>query len=345
MSSEQDPSKPHRPAEFLDEDDPTPLSPLMKAVARLQHNVALKGEQKGESKEEPTNDNAQLDLFVADLLDYSFKDDMATMDAPLFSLSTRPDMETWRWESSDKKRWLEVMPSANGRATMNDKDLLIYLTSQLVAAMNSAKASGGKAPGRRVRFVVYDFLKTTKRGTDNRSYSLFEDTLDRLQGTRFKTNIPIDKDMDGRKNFGLLESADYIVKTLPNGKTRMIAIEVTVSKWLYRTMELRHVLTISDQYFDLRPMVKRLYELARKHVGEQAEFSMKEETLYEKTSSKGGMREFRRTLKGIIENDEIPDYRFYRDESNPKCVWIKMYQKDAKKYALAYAKQFPQQKK
>ena len=345
MSSEHQPSKPHSPAQFLDEDDPTPLSPLFKAVARLQQTVANKGVQKEEVKGAPIQDDAQLDLFVADLLDYSFKDDMATMDAPLFSLATRPDMDTWRWESSDKKRWLEVMPSAKGRATMNDKDLLIYLTSQLVAAMNLAKVSGTRMPGRRVRFVTYDFLKTTKRGTDNKSYELFEDTLDRLEGTRFKTNIPIDKDMDSRKSFGLLESSEYIVKTLPNGKKRMIAIEVTISKWLYRTMELRHVLTISDRYFELRPTVKRLYELARKHVGEQAEFVMKEETLYEKTASKGGMREFRRIIKYIIERDEVPDYRFQRDDSNPKCVWIRMYQKDVKKFALAYAKQFPKQKK
>lgn len=334
MNNDHPPTEPMPKAEFLDEDDATPLSPLLAAGARLLKTAAARQARHVEERHE----EVQLDLFVADLLDYSFKDDMATMDVPLFSLSSRPDMDTWRWDSSDKKRWLEVTPSAKGRATMNDKDLLIYLTSQLVAAMNLAKASGSKMPGRRVRFVVYDFLKTTKRGVDNKSYSLFEDTLDRLQGTRFKTNISIAKDTDSRSSFGLLESADYIIKHFPNGKQRMVAIEVTVSKWLYRTMELRHVLTISDEYFSQRPMVKRLYELARKHVGEQAEWSMKEETLYEKTSSKGGMYEFRRMLKEIIEKDEVPDYRFYRDESNKKCVMVKMYQKDPQKLVLALAK-------
>lgn len=338
MNNEHNPPEPMPKAEFLDEDDTTPLSPLLAAMAKLQKNATTR-------QAEVRQEEVQLDLFVADFLDYSFKDDMATMDVPLYSLSSRPDMATWRWDSSDKKRWLEVTPSAKGRATMNDKDLLIYLTSQLVAAMNLAKASGSKMPGRRVRFVVYDFLKTTKRGTDNKSYSLFEDTLDRLQGTRFKTNIAIAKDMDSRSSFGLLESAEYIIKHLPNGKQRMVAIEVTLSKWLYRTMELRHVLTISDEYFSQRPMVKRLYELARKHVGEQAEWSMKEETLYEKTSSKGGMYEFRRMLKEIIEKDEVPDYRFYRDESNKKSVVVKMYQKDPQKLVLALAKKAKAEKK
>lgn len=336
MSNEPDSADLFPSAQFLDDDDTMPLSPLLKKVAELQKRAVVKNEIRQEE--------TQLDLFVADLLDYSFKDDMATMDAPLFSLSTKPDMETWRWESSDKKRWLEVTPSAKGRATMNDKDLLIYLTSQLVAAMNAAKLSGGKMPGRRVRFVVHDFLQTTKRGTDNKSYGLFEDTLDRLQGTRLKTNIEIGN-LDARSSFGLLESAEYIIKSTPTGKKRMVAIEVTISKWLYRTMELRHVLTISDRYFEQRPIVKRLYELARKHVGEQAEFTMKEETLYEKTSSKGGMREFRRMLKEVIERDEVPDYRFHRDESNRKCVMVKMYQKDAKKLALAYAKKNSPDKK
>lgn len=338
MNNDHTPPEPMPKAEFLDEDDATPLSPLLAAMAKLQKNATTR-------QTEVRQEEVQLDLFVADFLDYSFKDDMATMDVPLYSLSSRPDMATWRWDSSDKKRWLEVTPSAKGRATMNDKDLLIYLTSQLVAAMNLAKACGSKMPGRRVRFVVYDFLKTTKRGTDNKSYSLFEDTLDRLQGTRFKTNIAIAKDMDSRSSFGLLESAEYIIKHLPNGKQRMVAIEVTLSKWLYRTMELRHVLTISDEYFSQRPMVKRLYELARKHVGEQAEWSMKEETLYEKTSSKGGMYEFRRMLKEIIEKDEVPDYRFYRDESNKKSVIVKMYQKDPQKLILALAKKAKAEKK
>lgn len=79
----------------------------------------------------------QLDPFVANLLGYKLKDDTATMEAPLFSLSTKPDMDTWRWISPDKKKWLEVTPSSIGRATLARE-----VVARIVAG-NGAKLDGG----------------------------------------------------------------------------------------------------------------------------------------------------------------------------------------------------------
>lgn len=41
------------------------------------------------------------DFFIADLFDYSLKDDGASMEAPIFTLSTKPDLSTWEWHSKD----------------------------------------------------------------------------------------------------------------------------------------------------------------------------------------------------------------------------------------------------
>ena len=281
----------------------------------------------------------RLDPFVANLLGYKLKDDTATMEAPLFSLSTKPDMDTWRWISPDKKKWLEVTPSSIGRATIHDKDLLIYLTSQVVAAMNDAARCSTKMPSRCIRFTLHDFLIATGRDTAGKSYASVESTIDRLSGTRLKTNIEMGN-IDRRSSFGLIECADYIIEMDINGIERMKSIEITLSEWLYRTLEQKNILTITPHYFMLRkPLEKRLYEIARKHVGDQSEWLIKEDNLRAKTGSKANIREFRRMLTAIIDDDNIPDYRMamYRSEKGENMV--RFYLKSVKKVAMAYAKE------
>ena len=65
------------------------------------------------------------DFFLADLLDYAMKDDGASMEAPIFTLATQPDLSTWHWQSKDGNRTVTVTPSVLGRATQHDKDVII----------------------------------------------------------------------------------------------------------------------------------------------------------------------------------------------------------------------------
>ena len=76
------------------------------------------------------------DFFLADLLDYAMKDDGVSMEAPIFTLSTKPDLSIWHWKSKDGARSMEVYPSVKGRATQFDKDVLIYVVSQMTEALN-----------------------------------------------------------------------------------------------------------------------------------------------------------------------------------------------------------------
>ena len=76
------------------------------------------------------------------------------------------------------------MPSALGLATIHDKDILIYCISQLVAKMNA-----GVEPHRTLHLKAYDLLVSTNRNTDGRGYEQLEGALDRLSGTRIRTNI------------------------------------------------------------------------------------------------------------------------------------------------------------
>src|SRR5471030_3152032 len=74
------------------------------------------------------------DLFICDVLDAIPKDDMASMEHPIFSLSTKPDTRVLQYEHNGNR--VEITPSVKGLATIHDKDVLIYCISQLIAKIN-----------------------------------------------------------------------------------------------------------------------------------------------------------------------------------------------------------------
>ena len=55
------------------------------------------------------------------------------MAHPIFSLSTKPDRRIRRYVSGED--YVEVKPSAEGLATIHDRDVLIYCISQIIAAL------------------------------------------------------------------------------------------------------------------------------------------------------------------------------------------------------------------
>ena len=75
------------------------------------------------------------DFFVCDFLGASPKHDLASMEHPIFSLSTRPDRRILSYTHNDTE--ITVTPSVKGRATIFDADILIFCISQLMAAINA----------------------------------------------------------------------------------------------------------------------------------------------------------------------------------------------------------------
>lgn len=225
------------------------------------------------------------------------------MEAPIFSLSTQRDLKVWHWNSADGRKTLEVVPSVYGRATMRDKDLLIYATSHLIAGMNL-----GFAPQRVVRFVAYDFLIATNRGIRGEDYNAFRQGLDRLKGTTLKTNI-VNGGKRITKAFSLIESYE-IVERSPTDP-RMSAVEITLSTWLFDAIQAMEVLTLNPGYFHLRkPLERRLYEIARKHVGMQDMWLIGLDTLATKCGTTAlRLRKFRESIRQISHENRLPDYR------------------------------------
>ena len=243
--------------------------------------------------------HGQGDFFVADLRGLSAKDDVASMEHPLFALKAG-DRGIRRYEH--KGNSIEVQPGAKGQATIHDKDVWIYCISQLVHALDR----GREDVSRTVRFTAYDFLVATNRGTGGREYELLSDALDRLSGTRIKTNIETSEYRE-KRGFGLVDAWRVVER---RGDNRMVAVEVTLPDWLYRSVLDRQVLTLDADYFRLRkPLDRRLYELARKHCGAQSSWKVALKVLHTKTGSTGPLKKFRLSLKSLADTDELPGYR------------------------------------
>ncbi|MBG6077798.1 replication initiator protein A [Polaromonas sp. CG_9.11] len=270
------------------------------------------------------------DFFLCDLFDYALKDDGVSMEAPIFSLSTKPDLNVWHWESKDGSRTITVTPSVLGRATQFDKDLLIYVVSQMTEALNRERMD---AQSRTVRFRVYDYLVSTNKPTGGREYQRLQEALERLRGTSIKTNIQTGGQRV-KEGFGIVDAWKIIEKS-PDDE-RMIAVEISLSNWLFNAVQAHEVLTINPDYFRLRkPIERRIYEIARKHCGDQARFVIGVELLKNKCGSQSNIREFRRILRELIQADSLPDYRMQMDNEKDQVVF---YTRDSKKLALALAK-------
>lgn len=252
----------------------------------------------------------QGDFFVCDIFDAAPKGDMASMAHPIFSLSTKPDHRIRRYEDESGQSYLEVKPSADGLATIHDRDVLIYCISQIMAALNE-----GRAVSRTVRLKAYDLLKATNRVTDGRGYDGLRAALVRLQGTQIETNI-VTGGEEQLDIFSIIDRAKIVRETRDG---RMQEIEVQLSDWVFNAIQAHEVLTLHRNYFRLRkPLERRLYELARKHCGKKAEWRVTLPVLQRKCGSASTSREFRRLISNIAKQDaahhHIPDYAIRLEE-------------------------------
>jgi len=127
----------------------------------------------------------QQGLFICDVVDAVLKDVMQETEHLFYSLSKKPVTMIREYRYGD--RWLKITPSVQGLATIYDKDLLIYVISQLMMKLNQ-----GEEIHPRVRINCHEFLIFTNRGTGGEDYKALVDALERLRGTTIGTNIITD---------------------------------------------------------------------------------------------------------------------------------------------------------
>ncbi|MEO0851493.1 MAG: replication initiator protein A, partial [Pseudomonadota bacterium] len=229
------------------------------------------------------------------------KDIMQHMEHPFYALSKKPETAIRKYQHNGQ--WLQIVPSVKGLATIYDKDILIYAISQIMA-----KVKRGEPVSPRVRINAHEFLMFSNRGTAGKDYHALCEALDRLAGTRISTNIQ-SGDEEQYDNFGLIDAASVRRKHGLDG--RLLWLEIKLSDWVFNAIEAQEVLTLHRDYFRLRkPLERRIYELARKHCGQQSKWVCGVETLHKKSGSKSPLKQFRYLLREIAVNDHLPDYRF-----------------------------------
>jgi plasmid replication initiation protein len=245
----------------------------------------------------------QGNFFLCDVFDAIPKDDMATMEHPIFSLSTRPDRRILRYAHNNVQ--IEVTPSVKGLATIHDKDILIYCISQLMAGLNA-----GKTVSRRLHLRAHDLLVATNRETSGDAYRRLKEAFERLAGTRITTDLETGTH-EVTSGFGLIESWE-IVRHARGG--RMVSVALTISEWLFRAVMAKSVLTLSRDYFRLRkPLERRIYEIARKHCGRQNSWRVSVDLLLKKSGSASPRRVFRKMLRDMIAAGHLPDYEMMEE--------------------------------
>jgi len=248
------------------------------------------------------NLNGQLGFFFADSEIWNPKDAQVSMEHPFFSLSKNPDRAIRYYEHNGNT--IRIAPSMLGMPTIWDKEILIFCCSQIVKRLDM-----GLEPYRVIRTTAYTLLKETRRSIGKHGYTLLEEALNRLQGVVINTNIQT-ADERTRQGFGLLEEWKIIEKSDPD--PRMVSIEIALSSWLYRAVVNKEILTLSRDYFKLSGGIeRRVYELCRKHCGNQPKWKIGLELLHKKSGSKSPIKTFRFTVKKLAAKNKLPDYRLW----------------------------------
>jgi plasmid replication initiation protein len=252
---------------------------------------------------ENTMSAAQLPLQFDSPLVGKMKNDRTMMVWNFFALTK--DKTTKLPVYDDGVVRIEVKSNEEGVATIWDKELLIYMASLMQDRM-----SRGEAVSRTFTFTANDFFRVCKIHPGGASYERIEPALRRLKGTTVYTNIETGGEgSDG----GFSWVTDYNIhyrRDRTSGEKILKSLTVEICPWLFRAL-VRHstILTYDPGYFDLSPLEKRLYEIARAHCGEQACFKIGLEKLRLRVGSDTELKKFKLALTKIAaKRKPLPEY-------------------------------------
>src|SRR3546814_7914548 len=199
----------------------------------------------------------QGDLFALDSpLLTEVRGERSLMAFPFFALSKGKWTKPLAYKTDTVS--IEIVATSKGVATIYDKEVLLYIASLMVA-----KLEAGVGVSQDFYFTAHDLFRVTGVNGSARSYARLSDALERLQGTQIKTNI--EAGGEGQAGFfsWLSEAQLHYTKT-KTGDQRLKAVKVRLCDWLYRAiLRDRRVLDYAPSYFQLGPIERPLYEVAR----------------------------------------------------------------------------------
>ena len=245
--------------------------------------------------------DSQRDLFQLDSpLTGEIRGERSLMAFPFFALSKNAWMKPLAYEHAHVS--IEVRPSANGVATIYDKEIVLY-----IASLMAGKIEGGEEVAQDFVFTAHDLFSVTGANHSARSYARLSEALERLQGTQIKTNI--EAGGEGEEGFfsWLSEARLHYSKTR-TGEKRLKAVKVRLCDWLYRAiLRDRQVLDYAAAYFQLGPIERRIYEVARA-TAEDGRLEVDLATFRLQIGYQNPLANFRSAMKAIALSDAIPDF-------------------------------------
>ncbi|MEQ9153461.1 MAG: replication initiator protein A [Bauldia litoralis] len=246
----------------------------------------------------------------------AIKGERSIMAYPFFDLDKRALKARIEFEDPDVGVRIAVRAAEGaGVPTIYDKDLVLYVATVIAKRMDDGKLTGDERD-RIVNFSVHDFFRVAGRSTDSRSYERFKAMLDRLTSATISTNIEVTVDdetigADGWFEWFERTGTGIQYRKSADGKKRISHVRIVVGKWLFNAIvKDRRILTYAKRYFDLEPVPRRLYDLARVHVGHQERWQVRLPKLQARIGDHSRISHFLSALKKLEVEDPLPEYRF-----------------------------------
>ncbi|WP_022684323.1 replication initiator protein A [Sphingobium bisphenolivorans] len=253
----------------------------------------------------------QGELFLLDSpLIGEIRGERSLMAFPFFALSKNAWMKPLAYSTPTVS--IEVRPSARGVATIYDKEIVLY-----IASLMASKIEEGAAVAQDFVFTAHDLFSVTGANHSARSYSRLADALERLQGTQIKTNI--EAGGEGEEGFfSWLSEARLQYARSGKGEKRLKAVKVRLCDWLFRAiLRDRQVLDYASTYFQLGPIERRIYEVARSTCVDGEPLEMDLQMLKLQIGFQNPLSNFRIAMRQVVAANSIPDYDVQLIEDAP----------------------------
>ncbi|CAH9062337.1 hypothetical protein PSECIP111951_02669 [Pseudoalteromonas holothuriae] len=232
----------------------------------------------------------------ADLPLLALKSDLFSMEYPVFALDGKSKDP---FSTEHKGVSIQITPSVLGRATVKDKEIIIFCLSRIMLLRNS-----GFEVSDTITFNGYEFLTAMGRNTSGKEYMQLETALRRLAGTRITTNYKI-------KNRRILEDVGLIQSFTSELDGREKLFSVTLADWLIDCTQTSYILTLNRHYHLLtKPFERRVYELCKKFCGAKHTFSISLDNVGKRLGLKGTNALLKRRLSAL---SHVLDYRIEVD--------------------------------
>jgi plasmid replication initiation protein len=255
---------------------------------------------------------SQGELFRLDSpLTSEIRGERSLMAFPFFALSKNAWMKPLTYATPTVS--IEVRPSARGVATIYDKEIVLY-----IASLMAAKIEAGKTVAQDFVFTAHDLFSVTGANHSARTYARLADALERLQGTQIRTNI--EAGGEGEEGFfSWLSEARLQYARSRSGEKRLKAVKVRLCDWLFRAiLRDRQVLNYAATYFQLGPIERRIYEVARSTCAEGEALELDLQTFRLQIGFQNHLSNFRIAMRQIAAANAIPDYDLQLIEDLPE---------------------------